>query len=241
MSLIKINIYFFLFILLFIEIYSQDIIPQKSYGEIFEKYKTIFETNTTAKYNKILSYEKNIKFNMLLKADIYSLKTKYIYINDLITLLQNFVNENNEINSENTIKFNNNIENLNITTTKFNSLYTEFIKKYNDFEDLKKSIIDFIKYFLIIITIFSVVVLAIVGIISFFVVRRQKRYYKLKEEISIHYDKIDKVESNNSKLTKDVKKKEVPISSSSSRNNIKKTEDKSEDEIKESKKEKSEE
>ena len=68
--------------------------------------------------------------------------------------------------------------------TKFKKKYNRANQVYYEFEELKSSIAQFLKLFFIILFICVIIVLCIIGISSFFLVKKQRKYYKLKEEVS---------------------------------------------------------
>ena len=99
--------------------------------------------------------------------------------------------------------------NLNITDHKlkyFNTKYVNAINAYNRFEDTKAILLHMFKIFLIILFIITFIVLILIGIGTYFVLKKQK-YMELQEEISIRQnptdsekDKRTSIEENNNQI-----------------------------------------
>ena len=94
-----------------------------------------------------------------------------------------------------------NIKTLNENIKKFNIKYKTANNLYYEFEKLKISFLNFVKLFFIILLIVVIVVLSIIGIASFFVIKSQRKYYILKEEISLHDEQNIKKSINHEKIT----------------------------------------
>ena len=86
------------------------------------------------------------------------------------------------------------IQKLNSTITKFDSKCNKMIRSIKRNEEAKSILLNMIKIFFITLLIITIIVLSITGIVSFFVIRNQRRYYILHEEHS--QDNID-VEKRN--------------------------------------------
>ena len=86
------------------------------------------------------------------------------------------------------------IQKLNKTITKFDSKCNKMMRSIKRNEEAKSILLNMIKIFFITLLIITIIVLSITGIVSFFVIRNQRRYYILHEEHS--QDNID-VEKRN--------------------------------------------
>ena len=147
-----------------------------------EKFNTISENfnNTKQYYNNIRKKMENISMNIILNIRLKQLnrlyeniEQKYIFIKEELTKekydKQQLMNE---------------IELLSENMKNFKKKYNSINESYNNFEDIKESLSNFIKLFFIVLFIIIVVVLILIGIGSFFVIKSQRKYYKLQEEIS---------------------------------------------------------
>ena len=123
---------------------------------------------------------KTITLNIGLKIRLRELKRLFKEIET------KFLNIQKEINKDiyRKEKIINDIGTLNIYMTKFKKKYNRANQVYYEFEELKSSIAQFLKLFFIILFICVIIVLCIIGISSFFLVKKQRKYYKLKEEVS---------------------------------------------------------
>ena len=123
---------------------------------------------------------KTITLNIGLKIRLRELKRLFKEIET------KFLNIQKEINKDiyRKEKIINDIGALNIYMTKFKKKYNRANQVYFEFEELKSSIAQFLKLFFIILFICVIIVLCIIGISSFFLVKKQRKYYKLKEEVS---------------------------------------------------------
>lgn len=123
---------------------------------------------------------KTITLNIGLKIRLRELKRLFKEIET------KFLNIQKEINKDiyRKEKIINDIGTLNIYMTKFKKKYNRANQVYFEFEELKSSIAQFLKLFFIILFICVIIVLCIIGISSFFLVKKQRKYYKLKEEVS---------------------------------------------------------
>ena len=92
----------------------------------------------------------------------------------------------------------NEIELLSENMKNFKKKYNSINESYNNFEDIKESLSNFIKLFFIVLFIIIVVVLILIGIGSFFVIKSQRKYYKLQEEVS--FRNIPKVTEKDEKI-----------------------------------------
>ena len=183
---IKILLYNFPILLLILvsylpqPVYSQDI-SNNNMTEIDLYIKALNDYNETKLFlADIIKKMKKISFNIGLKIRLRELKKLFKEIEKKFSNIQKEINK--DIYKKEKIV--NDIGILNIYTKKFKTKYNRTNQVYYEFEDLKKSILQFLKIFFIILSICVIIVLCIIGISSFFVMKKQKKYYKLKEELS---------------------------------------------------------
>lgn len=136
--------------------------------------------NTNIKLDQIKELMSNIKYNIILIIKHKDLIRAYNSISSEENKIQTQLNENkydkNKIVEE--------IYKLNSTITKFDLKCSEMMRSIKKFDRTKKIIFNMIKIFFIILLVIIIVVLLIIGIVSFFVIRSQRRYHILHEEHS---------------------------------------------------------
>lgn len=197
----------FLLFCLYVQINCQNLNEDNTHNKTFTKHYTTFNTEIKQKFSNITFKVNTIKYNIVLKMKYYEIRSKYTSISKTITLLQNLITENNwDQNNEN--KFNNEIQNFEKNYKRFKSLFTKFNKTCAYYDNLYKIIHDLLKLFFVALLIVIFIILAFVGIISFYVMRRQRKYYELKEEVSIHADLGKLSESSRAKQNANGKKDE---------------------------------
>ena len=166
-----------------------------------EKFNTISEdfNNTKQYYNNIRKKMENITMNIILKISLRQLnrlyeniEKKYIFIKQELTKEKY---DNQQLMNE--------IELLSENMKNFKKKYYSINESYNNFEDIKESLSNFIKLFFIVLFIIIVVVLTIIGIGSFFVIKSQRKYYKLQEEVS--FRNIAKATEKHEKIDVNIK------------------------------------
>ena len=126
-----------------------------------------------------------IKFNFFLKVQINNLKNLNKDINVKISDIKNKLSNNNYDKN----KLNSDINNLKKKIENFEKKFNTTIKIYDRSENAKLIFGKFIKIILISISIGIAVFIIIVFIITFIVVKRQRKYYILKEEVSIEQER----------------------------------------------------
>ena len=179
--------------------------------------------NTKIKLDQIKELMSNIKYNIILIIKHKDLIRAYNSISSEENKIQTQLNENNYDKN----KIMEEIYKLNRTITKFDLKCSETMRSIKKFDKTKKIIFNMIKIFFIILLVIIIVVLLIIGIVSFFVIRSQRRYHILHEEHSQdniedekhHNNELDRIKEKNSETDSDRKK----ISSNES-NEDKKTE-----------------
>lgn len=151
--------------------------------EIFNK--SLNKYNDTKLYfDDITKKMKNINFNVILKIKYNELKRYYKNIETRIREIQNELKETN-YEREKIIK---NINLLDDNIDTFEKKYKTTKKSYFEFEKAKAFITHFLKIFFISLLISIIIVMAIIAIVSYFVMKNQRRYYRLQEEYSVNTD-----------------------------------------------------
>ena len=158
-------------------------------------YCLTFHNKTEEKLHDISEKMKDIKFNIIIKV-------KYRNLIEKKNILEKEINEMKEKMGKKNYDKNEIIQELNKlknSIIKFDEKCDKFINVYNKNEELKNVFINMIKVFFITIFIVIIIALAIIGIVSFFVIKRQRRYYKLEEEIT-HIDQLEEGKKYNNEL-----------------------------------------
>ena len=152
----------------FAQTIHKNIIILNTFNESLSKYN-----ETYIKFEDMSPKFDKIKFNFFLKVQINNLKNLNKDINVKISDIKNKLSNNNY--DKNKLNF----------EKKFNTT----IKIYDRSENAKLIFGKFIKIILISISIGIAVFIIIVFIITFIVVKRQRKYYILKEEVSIEQER----------------------------------------------------
>ena len=173
-------------ILLFISCFLSNInsqeIPKKSI-EIEKFNNTLFNFNNTKKYiDDISTKMKDITINILLRIRFRELKRFYNNIELKVLEMQKQLSKE----KYNSTKIIDEIDLLDQNLNKLEKIYNKVKSLYYEYEQFKYSFFNFIKLFFIILSISVLIILCIIGIGSYFVVKNQRKYYKLKEEISFN-------------------------------------------------------
>ena len=170
-------------------------IPPSEEWHLFNYCLTV-HNKTEEKLHDISEKMKDIKFNIILKI-------KYKNLIEKKNLFEKEINEMKEKMGKKNYDKNEIIQELNElknSIIKYDEKCDKFFNVYNKNEDLKNVFMNMIKVFFITIFIVIIIVLAIIGIVSFFVIKRQRRYYKLEEEIT-HIDELEEGKKYNNELT----------------------------------------
>ena len=139
--------------------------------------------NNTQKYiEDITKKMKDITLNILLRIRFRALKRMYNNIELKVLEMQKELSKENYDSK----KIIDEIDLLDKNIDKFEKKYNKTNSLYYEFEQVKHSFSNFIKLFFIILSISVLIILCIIGIASYFVVKNQRKYYKLKEEISFN-------------------------------------------------------
>jgi hypothetical protein len=180
---ININKYFLLIlssIIIFISL-PQKISSQKIQNNTLESIlnKCLNEYNkTNIKLDEITPKLKTIKFNIILKVYFSQLKNINKRLKYDISKMEKYLNEKNDKKFFET-------NNCDEYYEKFENKYNKTIKIYYKFEKLKNGLSKFFKIFFISIFIGIAIFSIFVLIISIIVIKKQKKYYILQEEVTI--------------------------------------------------------
>ena len=137
--------------------YQQAIINYNGFSKKMDK--------ITLNFYLKMNFKELTKFYEELKSEILKCKTKQ---------------EKNEINQDDIIKVEKSLKYFEIK-------YKKTYKTYQRFEGVKNLLLHMLKVFIIVLSIIIVVALILIGIGTYFVLKRQK-YYELQEEISVRID-----------------------------------------------------
>ena len=140
--------------------------------------------DTKLYFDDITKKMKNINFNVILKIKYNELKRYYQNIETQIVEIQNELKGTN-YQREKVIK---NINLLDDNMNVFEKKYNTTKKSYYEFEKVKDLIKHFLKIFFICLLVSIIIIMAIIAIVSYFVVKNQRRYYQLQEEYSVNTD-----------------------------------------------------
>jgi len=177
------NKYFLLIlssIIIFISL-PQKISSQKIQNNTLESIlnKCLNEYNkTNIKLDEITPKLKTIKFNIILKVYFSQLKNINKRLKYDISKMEKYLNEKNDKKFFET-------NNCDEYYEKFENKYNKTIKIYYKFEKLKNGLSKFFKIFFISIFIGIAIFSIFVLIISIIVIKKQKKYYILQEEVTI--------------------------------------------------------
>jgi len=192
-SFLTLLIYFSFFLIT--EVKSQE----NKIKEIEDKFS---EMNSI--YQNITEIMTGIKYNLILKYRYASIKRKKEKIEQCISSTKTSGASNTE----------NNINELNELIYSYKKSCNKFISLYENFEDLKNTIIKIIKIFCLTVIIIIVLILIISSLVYYYLIRKRKSYDILKEEINNRsfyqnqYDsEIAKIKPTKVKNKKKTKKK----------------------------------
>lgn len=182
-SLILLSIILFLFS--FSPIKSEEIgIGLSSEKALFNESLIIFN-QTNKEFGHIKNKISNIKFNVILLVKHKNLIRLNDSINSEVGKIKTQLDENKYDKEKIMVE----IQALKSNISKFDSKCNEMIHSIKRFEEAKEIILNTIKIFFIILLIITIIALLIIGIVSFFVIKSQRKYHILHEEQS--QDNID--------------------------------------------------
>ena len=160
--------------------------------EIEEFNKTMHKYNQmVANYNVFSKKMEKITLNIFMRIRFKDLERSFEELRKEIDNLKLNYHKNQSI-SENIIKANNLTDNFEIN-------YIDSVNAYKRFEETKKILGGMVKTFIIVLSICVFIILLFIGIGSYFVIRYNKKYTKLQEEVSIRIEQTDVKERNTKK------------------------------------------
>ena len=167
----------------------QNSIDTKQFNTVLDEYNT-----TKIYFNDLQKKMEKITMNIVLRIRFKNINRLYDKIEKKLLYIKGELKKDKYDN----IQIKKDIDLLNQNMNLFKKKYNEFNNAYYDFDIIKKTILSFIKLFFIIIIIIIIVALILIGVGTFFVIKSQKKYYRLKEEYSITNE--PKIESNDEKI-----------------------------------------
>ena len=197
----------FLFFYLYAQINCQVLTQNNIYNKNFLKYNATFNTEIKQKLSIVTNKMTKVKYNVVLKMKYYEINTIYEAIAKSISLLEQLISENNW-DQDNENKFSNEVKNFEKNSIQFNSLYNDFNKLSSDYTKLYQDVKKFLKIFFTVLFIICFLILISAIAISFFVLHRQRRYYRLNEEVSLHIEQGKNSET--SKIRQKINEKREP-------------------------------
>ena len=144
---------------------------------IFRYHQAVF--NFTGLSKKM----ENIAFNIFLKINFKELTHIYEELKEEMIKLRT-IQEKNESISKNIVLVDKSLK-------KFQKKYKSVLKTYNRFDDTKNAIKDMLKLFIIVMSIIVIIILIGIGIGSYFVIKNQRKYHQLQEEVSVRIEQSD--------------------------------------------------
>ena len=162
---------------------SQNISSNASEFTLFNQ-SMVKYNDTKKQFDDITNKMKNINYNILLKIRYKELERYYKIVETKFVEIQKELKKTNYEKE----KVRNNIKLLDSDIHTFEKKYKATRSLYFEFERTKAYLLHFLKIFFICLFVAVIIIMAIVGIVSFFVVRNQRRYYKLQEEYSFNTD-----------------------------------------------------
>ena len=121
-----------------------------------------------------------IKYNLILRIQIKALIGKHNKIEEKLKKFQETINTN--INGNNTII--SELKELYEIIEKYERNCNKTLRMYKNNNKISNIISDFLKVFFITLLIVAIIILIMIGIISIFVVKKQRKFYKLEEEVT---------------------------------------------------------
>ena len=197
---------YILILCLFIQyVISQNISLEESEYALFNQSMIKFN-NTKKQFDDMSNKMKGINYNIILKIRYKELERFYKTVEIKFGEIQKELNETNYEKE----KVRNNIKLLDSDIHTFEKKYKATRSTYFEFERTKAYFLHFLKIFFICLFTAVIIIMAIIGIVSFFVVRNQRRYYKLEEEYSFNTEQkeLNKESTDNNKDINTMSKEE---------------------------------
>ena len=173
-----------------------------------EQYNETLNKYTQAATNYVLFSKKmeKITLNIFLRIRYKDLKRAFEELKTEIDNLKLKYDKNMKI-SENLIRANN-------LTDEFEIKYINSIRVYKRFEETKKMLGGMLKTFIIVLSIIIFIILILIGVGSYYVIKYNKRYSKLEEEVSIRIgqteDKVKNVMENKNEYISKSTQEDIP-------------------------------
>ena len=170
--------------------------------EIFESFNKYNQTNS--KLEKLLPLFQKIKFNFIIKISFSKLIHLKNKIDTQIINIQKKLDENKSNKNKYNLEIGELFENLKIYDKKYN----ELIDSYNRFENIKNKIKNCFIIFFISVFVGIIIFAIFITIITIIVIKKQKKYYALQEEVTIEDGKeVDIKNDNKDKSSKSTLRK----------------------------------
>lgn len=216
------------FIIIISIINSQTEVVQETQGMQIQTSEEIQKFNnclnllnqTEIQYQELTKKMKNIKFNIFLKIQYKNLKRTRDKIESQTDEIKKKLNsgtyDKNEISFE--------ISELYENVETFEKKCFKTSRAYEKSEKTKKIVAKFIKIFFITILIVVIAIMIIIGLVSVYVIKRQKYYNNLDEDSSKAKIELDDGEKSQTREFKNPKEKVVVISNDTSSSSRESTE-----------------
>jgi hypothetical protein len=169
---------------LIVVIQSQGV-PQNNIGvEMLNK--TLIKYNRTLElFSDVEKKMVKITLNIALRIRYRAMKTNKINIDKKVLKIKEELSKKENNNQ----KIIDDINSVGNDMKNFEKKYKVFIDLYNECEKTKNYFAEFLKIFFITLLIIVIIVLSLIGIISLFVIKKQRKYYQLQEEVVIGEEK----------------------------------------------------
>ena len=169
-------LYFFIIYFSFIKTQNDTFIQEK---QLFNEYVLNYN-NSISKIKEINDKLSDIKYNFILLIKFNNLKKTNQIIEKQISELYNELNSN----TCDKIKINEGLNELNKTLLKFDKKCNDLNHAFNKFDMTKINLIKIIKKVLNALIILTIIVFLIAGAITLFIIKKQKKYRKIREDYS---------------------------------------------------------
>ena len=186
--------------------------------ELFNEY-LIKYTITNNNFSEMIEKFESVQFNFILKLEYSRLKTLNETILTQITSIKNNLDNDNNNNYKKN-KFSTDIKLLSGDIEKYDRNSNKVVEMYYKYETTKDIIIEFIKIFSITVSIVMVLSIICIILITIFIVKKQRKYYVLNEEVTLEKDgKREKKDSSEASSTREDLRKKIKFKISNKLNN----------------------